>query len=230
MRLRACWEGLCGAWAGRPGRLRQRGGLWAPGAPARLRCVMDGGWGMVGGAHPEPQAPMHPLALALRPTEAHRSSRSASTACAPTPERTQPSPRHKQAQAVVRVSVVENRTWLPAHEEQTEMVAGGAASSSATCSTHTPLANFVAQSMARVNVTLSPRPTLARGHIGASAASPACGMRLLSHLRCLPACNARSGFHLGSTPYKILSVAASIYQTFGRPAASSGSAWSELDI
>ena len=86
VRLRACWEGLCGARAERPGWLRQRGGLWAPGAPARLRCVMNGGWGMVGGAHPEPQAPMHPLALALRPTEAHRSSRSASTACAPTPD------------------------------------------------------------------------------------------------------------------------------------------------
>ena len=27
---------------------------------------------------------------------------------------------------------------------------------------------------------------------------------------CLPACNARSGFHLDSTPYKILSVAASM--------------------
>ena len=65
-----------------------------------------------------------------------------------------------------------------------------------------------------------------------------------------PACNARSGFHLDSTPYKILSVAASMAkvlqlfvlpvsgshraadrdQTFGRLAASSGSAWSELKI
>jgi hypothetical protein len=31
--------------------------------------------------HPEPHAPMHPLALAFSPTDEHRSSRSASTAC-----------------------------------------------------------------------------------------------------------------------------------------------------
>ena len=134
---------------GAPGVVTAREGVWQP-RPATRDCAAQA-WavgGLVGsapgaaGAHAPAGARLeadggaqilkvreHGLRAHPRTNSALRHTRTAGGGC--------------------QVSVVEKRTWEPAQEEQTEMVAGGAASSSATCSTHKPFANFTPQSMAR---------------------------------------------------------------------------------